>query len=77
MITTAFCLSFIKQTLLQAHSLYISPAMNHLYGTENEIWAGFALVGSSENFELGYFLRAIFDVFMGIFFFKNIIASDL
>ena len=33
--------------------MYITPAVSHFYGTENEIWAGFELVGSTENFELG------------------------
>ena len=27
--------------------------MSHFYGTEYKIWAGFELVGSTENFELG------------------------
>ena len=56
----------------EAKSLYISPAVNCFYGTEYEIWAGFGLVGSTENFGLGL-LRAIFYVFPG----QNTVASTL
>ena len=38
---------------VQSKLFYISPAVSHFYGTEYKIWAGFELVGSTENFELG------------------------
>ena len=34
---------------LQAKLLYRSLAGRHFYGTENEIWAGFGLVGNTEK----------------------------
>ena len=35
---------------LSTKSLYISPTVSHIYETEYEIWTGFGLVGSTENF---------------------------
>ena len=48
---------------MKPKSLYESCAGRHFYGTENEIWAGFGPVGSTEkewrtlmsNFEGGFF----------------------
>ena len=35
-------------------SIYISPAVSHIYGTEYKIWTGFGPVGSTEDFRLGH-----------------------
>ena len=35
--------------LLRTKSLYRSRAGRHFYGTENEIWLGFGLVGNAEK----------------------------
>ena len=37
----------------QTKSLYRSRAGRHVYGTENEIWAGFGPVGNTEKKVLG------------------------
>ena len=52
----------------QAKSLYRSRAGRHFYGTENMIWAGFGLVGSTEKnnwADYGALLRAFFSCFVG------------
>ena len=43
---------WLSLELPQPKSLYRSRAGRHFYGTENEIWAGFGLVGNTEN-EIG------------------------
>ena len=37
---------------MKSKPLFISHAVRHFHGTEYEIWAGFELVGSTENFGL-------------------------
>ena len=42
-------LSVCQLHLSLAKSLYRINAGRHFYGTENEIWAGFGLVGNTED----------------------------
>ena len=50
--------------VVQPKSLYISPEVSHFYGTEYKIWAGFGLVGSTENCPP----KLLLATFKGIFF---------
>ena len=75
--TFGFCFS------VEPKSLYLFPVVSHFYGTEYEIWAGFELVGSNENFWLGrevcYFWGQFFLYFHWKKWkhFKNIVSSAL
>ena len=59
---------WLSLELPQPKSLYRSLAGRHLYGTENEILAGFGLVGSTEkSFWADYeqLLKVVFFMFSG------------
>ena len=36
--------------------MYVSSGLSRFYETEYEIWAGYAQVGRTKNFELGRFV---------------------
>ena len=65
---TPTCTIFIKNSARLPKSLYRSCAGRYFYGTENEIWAGFGLVGNTEK-RLGadyeQLLRVFFSCFQG------------
>ena len=52
----------------QSHYMYISCAVSNFYGTEFVIWAGFGLVGSTENRPTYQLLSTLEDSFLGFFF---------
>ena len=56
-----------KVKVIPPKSLYRSRAGRHSYGTENEIWAGFELVGNTEKNWANYeqLLKVVVSCFQG------------